>query len=106
MHLGKVCCEWSEIETTVWLEVGSWEVISGFIHAWGTKGAVQSYPEFFYIVSSGDVKHFIYWTLTSQFQINQLSNFLLGVCANDCVSLPLFFNTFRELDVKVSFGAK
>lgn len=74
----------------------------------GHQGSSPVLPEFSYIVSSVDVEHFIYWTLISQFQINQLSYFLLGVCANDCLSplLPALFNIFRELDVKISFGAK
>lgn len=67
--------------------VESWEVISWFVHAWGTKGTIPSYQEFSYIVSSVDIKRFIYWILISQFQINHIFNFLLGVCANDCLSI-------------------
>lgn len=76
------------------MAVGSWEVISWFIHAWGTKGTIQSYQCFF-AVSSVDVKHFIYWILISQFQINQIFHFLLGVCANDCLSIlfPLLIHS-------------
>lgn len=53
---------------------------------WELQGNSPVLPEFSSIVSNGDVKHFLYWTLISQFRINQLPNFLLDVRANDYLS--------------------
>lgn len=73
----------------------------------GHQGNSPVLPQFSYLVSSVDVKHAIYWTLISEFQINQIFNFLLGVCAKwlRIHSLPSF-NTFRELYVNISFSSE
>lgn len=82
------------VERTAWL----WGAGNHFVvhPCLGHQGNNPVLAEFSYIVSSVDVKHFIYWTLISQFQINQIFNFLLGVCANDC--LVILFHLLIHLE--------